>query len=71
MYLRRESARLPASTFQAYPFIQGIAVKLRGPVLLPRLFLWPAKETKASMVDRIIVEHSMVLVNNKVVDKYC
>lgn len=29
MYLRRESARKPASTFQAYPFYPGIPAKLR------------------------------------------
>lgn len=29
MYLRRESARKPASTFQAYPFYPGILAKLR------------------------------------------
>lgn len=29
MYLRRESARKPASTFQAYPVYPGILAKLR------------------------------------------
>ena len=29
MYLRRESARKPASTFQAYPVYPGILSKLR------------------------------------------
>lgn len=64
MYLRRESARMPASTFQAYPVYPGDCREIKGPVLLPRLFLWPGKDgaNRVSTADRIIVEHSMVLV---------
>jgi len=40
MYLRRESARVPASTFQAYPVYPGDCREIKGPVLLSRLFLW-------------------------------
>lgn len=33
MYLRRESARMPASTFQAYPVYPGDCREIKGPVL--------------------------------------
>lgn len=71
MYLRRESARMPASTFQAYPVYPGDCREIKGSrVFLPRLFLpdgrWEETTYRVSRrtADRVIVEHSVVLANN-------
>jgi len=67
MYLRRESARMPASTFQAYPVYPGDCREIKGPALLPRLFSrGPRKDNVPHLTaDRIIVEHSMVLTEQR------
>lgn len=44
MYLRRESARKPASTFQAYPRLSGDSRKITGKLL--RLVNFDRKKKK-------------------------
>lgn len=72
MYLRRESARMPASTFQAYPVYPGDCREIKGPVLLPRLFLWPGKDDVPRLHGGSNNRRTLdsISANNELVDKY-
>lgn len=59
----------PASTFQAYPAYPRDCREIKGPVCSSLGFFGRSRERRLT-ADRVIVEHSIVLENNEVVDKY-